>query len=93
VTDSPEKFAMQLRLVKKNELSKPLDVPQSATADVTLRRLQRFHVTPGKTYRWRMISDGHDLQSGPVKPDEAGLLVMPKVRINDGPGQLEIEAE
>jgi len=93
VTDSPEKFAMQLRLVKKNELSKPLDVPESATADVTLRRLQSFHVMPGKTYRWRMISDGSDLQSGTVRSDDAGLLVIPKVRISDGPGQLEIEAE
>lgn len=93
VTDSPEKFAVELRLVRKNELNTPLEIPPMATADVTLRRLQRFQTNPGKTYRWRMVSEGKLLESGTVKPDESGLLVIPKVKIIDVPGQLEIELE
>ena len=93
VTDSPEKFVIELRLVTKKELSNPLEIPPLATTDVTLRRLQRFHATPGKTCRWRMMVEGKVSQSGTAKTDDSQLLVIPNVRIIDEPGQLEIEHE
>ncbi|MCE5267776.1 MAG: hypothetical protein LLG00_07810 [Planctomycetaceae bacterium] len=88
VTDTPTEFAMELRLVRKRELSKPVDVPEAATADVTLRRLQRFAVESGKTYKWQIIANGKSLQSGAVRAN--GTLTIPNVRITGSPTTLKI---
>ena len=92
LTDTTDKFAMELRLVKKTELKKPLEVPGLAVTDVTLRRLQHFHIQPGKTYQWQMATDKQrPIQSGTVLADADGLLTIRKLKITDTPGQLQIE--
>lgn len=90
VTDSADAFAMELRLVAKAELRRPIDTPATATADVTLRRLQKFRVQPGGTYRWKVSAGAESLQSGQVTADRDGLLTIRKLTITDRPGQLKL---
>ena len=91
ITDTPRSFVMELRLVKQTELKRPIETPALATADVTLRRLQQFHVQPGKTYQWQMVTDNQrPIQSGTVTTDADGLLTIRQLKITDTPGQLQI---
>ena len=90
VTDTPGAFVMELRLVKRNELTQPIETPREAVADITFRRLQRFRIAKAKTYRWQMLADGKVVQSGRAQADAAGLLTLPKVKVTDLPAQLRI---
>ena len=39
-------------------------MPDTATTDITLRRLQQFKIERGKSYAWQLSRDGHALASG-----------------------------
>lgn len=90
IVDTADQFIMELRLVRKEELKDPVALPVKAEADVTLRRLQKFRVTPGETYDWQMTQSGHVLQSGKVQADPKGVLTIPKIKVSATPAQLEI---
>jgi hypothetical protein len=51
----------------------------TATMDITPRRLQHFDVTPGQTYYWenKQLSTGNIVQSGTIIADEYGLITVP----------------
>jgi predicted esterase len=84
--------AMQL-WIAHSEVSDPsLVMPNSATADVTLRRLPPFEVRPGGTYSWTLARDGHPVASGLIKPDAANLLTIPQLALNAVPAELSIRA-
>jgi hypothetical protein len=90
VTDTPGRFVMELRLVRKSELKGPAEPPVAAIADVTFRRLQQFSVHQGEMYRWKMVADDKTLQSGNVRVDATGVLNIPKINITATPARLEI---
>lgn len=95
VTDTADRFVMELRLAKKEEFKlKPAfkrpELPATSTADVTFRRLQQFRVIPGKTYNWRWLLDGKPQQAGRVVADDEGLLTIVGLKITDVPCRLEI---
>jgi hypothetical protein len=71
----------------------PVNMPYKATADVTLRRLQHFKVTPGTTCAWTISQDGKVLASGDVTPDLANLLTIPKVPLTLAPVELALQAK
>jgi len=53
VSDTKDEFAIELRLVPNDELkSKVFSVPEKATAEVAIRRLQNFRVKPGDKVSW-----------------------------------------
>ena len=64
-------------------------------SDVTLRRLQRFRVGPGKSYSWanRSMKDEKALQEGQVTVAEDGLLTIPGVAFHNEPTRLVVTAE
>jgi len=93
ITDTPKSFVMELRLVVKKELTKPIETPRQAVADLTLRRMQRFSVAKGKTCKWRMERDGKVVQSGKIQAGADGLLTIPKVKITDAAARLGLEAD
>lgn len=57
--------------------------PESATVDVTPRRLQRFIVTPLTTYGWsvKRLADGAVVASGTVNANPLGLVTVPAVKV------------
>lgn len=52
VEDSADRFAVELRLLKPEEWSTRFAMPEEAFADVLIRRLQNFTLTPGEGFRW-----------------------------------------
>ena len=78
VVDEPELFEMNLWIVSPDELgSKMFTPPDTATADVTLRRLQHLEHAPGTRYAWTF----GDL-SGEIAADEWGLITLPGLRLS-----------
>jgi hypothetical protein len=66
-------------------------LPDTAQADVTLRRLQQFQVQPGKTYNWFISHEGDGKSTGAkIKPDAAKLLTIPQVSLSTTPTVLSV---
>ena len=86
VEDTPESFAMDLWIVSPEELGSTMFTPpETATADVTPRRLQSFPRIPGGKYLW---SFGE--QSGEITADQNGLLTFPALELTAGKKRLLI---
>ena len=90
IEDTARNFVMELRLVKKDELRRPIATPQETVADVTPRRLQHFTVGKGTEYKWSMTCAGKVLQSGKATADAHGILTITSVTISDTPSCLRI---
>jgi pimeloyl-ACP methyl ester carboxylesterase len=85
VRDTPDALEMSLFLIQPSELKTTFSIPSSATADVTLRRLQMLKVAPGETVRWAFRAD-----KGEVKADAAGCITLPALNITADPATLSI---
>ncbi|MFO0864763.1 MAG: prolyl oligopeptidase family serine peptidase [Gemmataceae bacterium] len=83
VSDTPEKAEVSLRLLSESDVKTKFALPKESTADVTLRRLQRFQVKPGETIRWTFGS-----VRGETKADEQGLVTIPQLSIATEPAVL-----
>ena len=79
--DTEKRFAVDLWLVSPDTVDKPTHAPEQSTAEVTLRRLQRFRPTPGRRVRWQLEADGKAVKSGTVKADFLGLVTVPRVTV------------
>jgi hypothetical protein len=81
--DAPDRFEMAVRIGTHGLSQNGQDVPPTnakfGTTDVTLWRVQRFKIEPGRVYRWinHKIATGQVLQTGTVRPDDRGLLTVP----------------
>ncbi len=93
-TDELMRFEMDLSLVDAKELSKSTKlaaVPEKSVVDVTLRRLQKFKVEAGKSYAWRLLEAGNEVQAGELRADALGLLTVPRLTIAGVPRTLVLE--
>ena len=88
--DTPSGFAMQIWIAHPVVAAAPT-LPDKATADVTLRRLQEFKVEPGRSYTWLVSTGGQADASGVVKPDGESLLTIPRVTLTTGPSELSVK--
>ena len=89
--DKTSRFAMTLWIAHPAVKNPPAAMPDSATADITLRRLQSFQATPGRTYTWKMVRHGKLVASGKISPDAANLLTVPHAPLSVVPAELSIE--
>ena len=79
-------MALELRLVTAEELkSKFFTPPTTATADVAIRRLQRFTVRPGDKVKWTFGD-----QKGEATVGADGLLAVGKLTISAEPAVLTV---
>ena len=85
MADTESRFEMQLHLVSENDLTTSFAIPTSATADVSLRRLQQFEVEPGQRVQWQFGKAG-----GEVVADDDGLITIPGLTLTDVPETLTI---
>ena len=90
--DEASGFTIRLWLAHP-ALRNPPPMPESSTTDVTLRRLQRFKVQPGKTYAWQLVRAGKPVAAGRIVPDAANLLTVPKLALTATPGELTLKPE
>ena len=93
VADAPSAFALRLWLEHPVANQSPPVAPKESVADITLRRLQQFQVTPSKSYRWRLMRDGNPLAEGVIKPDAANLLTVPHATITTMPADLHLNPQ
>lgn len=76
LADTPERFEMALRLMRPDEWKTTYPVPESANADVTLRRIQRFAVAPDQTL---LCTFG--AQQFTVTADKNGVVTLPNLTL------------
>ena len=89
IKDTSSRFEIELRMVSKEEVKAKKDLPTSATAEVSLRRLQNFK--PGSTKaKWTLKSGGKTLASSQAGLDENGLLTIGKLPLSTTPAVLSI---
>ena len=90
IEDTAQRFVMELRLINKDELKKPVEMPLKSVVDVTLRRLQKFPIRKGSVYGWSIRVAEKVLQFGTVTVGEDGVLTMPAVTVSVVPTRLEV---
>jgi hypothetical protein len=88
--DRPEQFSLELRLVQKSELKGSVAIPAEVTADVTLRRLQRLRIVPGKTYHWKTEQAGQPQAAGAVVADNQALVTILRLHVTAKPIVVQI---
>jgi len=87
VSDLPDTVEMELFLTKPSDLKTTFTIPTEATADVTVRRLQKLHVKPGQQIEWAF-----SLSSGTVPADSTGCVTIPTRKITTSPTRLVIRS-
>ncbi|MDB5307922.1 MAG: hypothetical protein JWO38_2124 [Gemmataceae bacterium] len=85
VSDTADSVETQLFVLKASDLRTSFTLPAEATADVSLRRLQRLRVAPGATGRWTFGT-----ASGEAKADATGCVTIRKLRVTAEPTTLSV---
>ena len=76
-------------MVTKEEVNGKEDLPGSASAEVSLRRLQNFKLG-SRLETWTLKRGGATMQSGKVSLDANGLLTIGKLPLSNEPAVLTI---
>lgn len=85
--DDESGLEMELRLATAEELgTRMFTPPQSAVADVTVRRVQSPRIRGAQRVRWTFGE-----QSGEAERDEHGALTLPRLDISSSPEVLVVE--
>jgi hypothetical protein len=92
VRDEPSGFAIRIWLEHPATDHPPPSLPDRSVADITMRRLQRFKVVPGRSYAWELVREDRPVGSGTIEPDAAGLLTVPGAAITPVPAELRLKA-
>ena len=86
VSDTADALETKLFLVKAADLKTSFTVPTEATADVSLRRVQKLRVAPGATVSWTFGT-----AKGEVKADAQGCVTVPGLKITAEPTTLSVK--
>ncbi|MDG2125582.1 MAG: SGNH/GDSL hydrolase family protein, partial [Verrucomicrobiales bacterium] len=86
--DAADEFQMSLSLVSAAELETRFEIPDEASADVSLRRLQGFRPEPGAGYEWGFGDAG-----GEGKVDARGLVTIAGLKITARPTTLRLRPQ
>jgi len=86
ISDSEKKLKVSLFIVSPDGLQTNFKVPQKATADVTLRRLQKMNFKEGDSVRW---SFGE--KNGEIIIGENNLFTVEKLDLSRSPQTLTLE--
>ena len=89
ISDTARTIQMELKMVTKEEVGAKTDMPASAKAEVSIRRLQNFKLGSSQG-SWSLKSGGKTLGSGKVKLDADGLLTIGQVPLSTEPAVLTI---
>lgn len=91
IEDSAETFAMELRLLNPDEVKSAIPFPTESTANVTLRRLQKFKVPEGNACDWELTQDAKVISKGTVQANAEHLLTIPQLPISRTPCKLTLK--
>jgi len=85
VSETPDGIEMTLYLLTPAELKTSFTIPTEATADVSLRRLQKLKVASGMTVRWTFGA-----ASGEAQADSTGCVTIFQLKIVSKPTVLTV---
>jgi hypothetical protein len=85
VSDAADAVELKLFLVKASDLRTSFTIPAEATADVSLRRLQKLKVAPGSTVSWAFGA-----AKGQATADDRGVVTIPGLKITAQPTALTV---
>ncbi len=85
--DTAEVLEVSLFLVTPENLKTRFAIPKEVVADVSLRRLQNFRLSPGEEFRWEFGK-----AKGEGRVDNEGLIAIPRLRITGRPVMLRIRS-
>ena len=85
--DTAEALEVSLFLVTPENLKTRFAIPKEVVADVSLRRLQNFRLSPGEEFRWEFGK-----AKGEGRVDDEGLIAIPRLRITGRPVMLRIRS-
>ena len=85
--DTAEALEVSLFLVTPENLKTRFAIPKEVVADVSLRRLQNFRLSPGEEFRWEFGK-----AKGEGRMDDEGLIAIPRLRITGRPVMLRIRS-
>lgn len=86
-SDTADAVEMKLFLVKAADIKTSFPVPTEATADVTLRRVQKLKAAPGATMSWTFGT-----AKGEAKADAQGVVTVTGLKVTTEPTTLSIRA-
>ena len=86
VSDTADAVEVKLFLTKAADLKTTFTVPAEATADVTLRRVQKLKAAPGATVQWTFGT-----AKGEAKADAQGIVTVPGLKITAEPTTLSVQ--
>ena len=81
VSDTETEFAMKLWLLSPTEWETRVEIPEKATADILIRRIQKFNLVPGEEFGWSFTTDSGETISGKSKADDAGKPVIEGITV------------
>jgi predicted esterase len=93
ISDEPNKITLSLYLTNPTNLKTEFSIPEEATADISIRRIQKMKVAAGDTLKWHYGNETGDASSkefSKVKAGDGGLITIPKVAISVKPKTLII---
>jgi pimeloyl-ACP methyl ester carboxylesterase len=85
LSDTADVIEMKLFLVRAADLKTSFTIPTEATADVSLRRVQKLKVAPGATVFWTFGT-----AQGEARADAQGCVTIPGLKITADPTMLSI---
>ena len=85
LTDTKDRFEISLFLLTPETLKTFFTIPPESTADVTLRRIQKFESAPGKTINWSFGKT-----SGKATADQYGKFTIEKLTVTGKPETLSL---
>ncbi|KAB2641866.1 MAG: hypothetical protein DVB25_00475 [Verrucomicrobia bacterium] len=85
LADTKDKLEMSLFLLAPGDLKTSFQIPRQATADVSLRRIQKGQIKPDGAFRWTCGS-----AKGAGKADANGLITISGVTITSVPTKLTV---
>jgi predicted esterase len=78
--DTAERFEMAMYMISPEHVKTKFEIPEEATADVTIRRIQNFGIKPGESIKWT-----YGVARGEAIADENGLITIPGVEMRAQP--------
>lgn len=72
IKDTPDVFEMKLWLLNPSEWETRVVLPDTATAELLLRRVQQFELAPNEKFEWSLASDDGEEINGVSSADDTG---------------------
>jgi predicted esterase len=93
ISDEPNKITLSLYLTNPTNLKTEFSIPEEATADISIRRIQKMKVAAGDALKWHYGNETGNASAkkfSKVKAGDGGLITIPKVAISVKPKILTI---